>query len=115
MPTKYGPVVAHRKPINIHAWQVPEHNCSNADEWLRIEQWCNGTIVPARSVPIKTPAFILVGKGQRVPAFETDWIVKNSANEFYPVPALLFQQTYDIVPVIGEERHQTIMNALREI
>lgn len=113
MPTKYGPVVCHRKPVYVQAWQIP--NYDDVQEWNRITEWCNGTIVPARSVPIKTPAFILVGKGQRVPAFESDWIVKNSANEFYPVPALLFQQTYDIVPAIGEERHQTIMNALREI
>lgn len=112
MPTKVGIVVAHRKPINIHAWQIPSYD---EEDWHRIAEWSAGTIVPARSVPIKTPAFILVGKGQRVPAFETDWIVKNSANEFYPVPALLFQQTYDIVPAIGEERHQMIMNALREI
>jgi hypothetical protein len=112
MPTKTGPVVCHRKPVNVQAWQVPEYD---PDEWPRIEQWCNGTIIPARKQPFKAPPFILVGKGTRVPAFVGDWIIKNSASEFYPVPALLFAQSYEVVPVIGEERHQSIMIALKEI
>lgn len=94
MPAKTGPVVCHRKPVNVQAWQVPKYD---TDEWRRIEEWCKGTIIPPRIQPFKSPAFILVGKGTRVPAFEGDWIIKNSANEFYPVPALLFQQTYEIV------------------
>jgi hypothetical protein len=112
MQTKAGPVVCHRKPVKVQAWQVPEFDVA---EWAGIAEWCDGTVVPSREHPYKTPAFILVGRYQRVPAFAGDWVIKDSANEFYPVPALLFSQSYDIVPAIGEQRHQASMNALKEV
>jgi hypothetical protein len=100
-----GIVTCHRKPVNVQAWQVPDYDVI---EWDKIADWCNGTIVPGRELPYKTPAFILVGKGARVPAFVGDWIIKNSVNDIYPVPKLLFEQTYEIVPAIGDplEKHR---------
>jgi hypothetical protein len=89
-----GIVTCHRKPINVQAWQVPDYDVI---EWDKIADWCNGSVVPGREHPYKTPAFLLVGKGARVPAFVGDWIIKNSVNDIYPVPKLLFEQTYEIL------------------
>lgn len=89
-----GIVTCHRKPINVQAWQIPEFD---ATEWDKIAEWCGGMVVLGRELPYKSLAHILVGKAQRVPAFVGDWVFKNPAGNFYPVPPLLFEQEYEIV------------------
>ena len=69
-------------------------------------EWCGGKIVPGREHPFSTSPFILVGKDTRVPAFIGDWIIRNSVKEFYPIPALLYQQAYVIV---GDENNVQVL------
>lgn len=88
-----GVVVCHRKPVNVHAWQVPEFDIT---EWNKIAEWCGGKVIAGRNFPVETAPFILVGKYQRVPAFVGDWVIVDSTKECYPIPSLLFSQSYEI-------------------
>ena len=96
-----GIITCHRKPVNVQGWQIPEFDVEHDDEWKAIVKWCHGHASPPREFPYKTPAFILVGKEHRVPAFVGDWVIRDSSphstDSFYVIPDNLFRQSFDIV------------------
>lgn len=82
-----------KKPVVIHAEQVPATFDGNPKAWARLTEWCGGGFTN----DALGPCILIDTLEGQMRADPGDWIIRGVADEFYPRKAPIFAATYEAV------------------